>query len=481
MGCVPNFDSGGCVTFMLAKKILKGFGILMVALLILPVLIIDGYAFLKPAGHYDTALVQKILLDTGKRLQDAQNESRSSENGWSKVSGFFDQSNLVFTKGLRLYAKLYFAHEPYKTFAPQIAQFVKAFNPYYTRMKDAVDAREFAFPIEMDGPWISLYGKTPDIFPMWAFSHALALKARYHLENKEWDKAIDCYLLSDRLGERLEPNSTLVIGMIALSMRTIPLEPYLSDLGKMKAPAAFYEHSIKKLDAIPDSQDALLSMMDNEFYFGEGLYDQMMSGKLSPTQFFQGVQAYYADKPLAAPNPPGLLTRVALFLLQPYIARERALFERWYLVVRAGYGLPALEQEHDMTKISEDFTREWKDKFSIFNPHLMPGISLVYEKQNYLESLEGALKVSSALYAYQATHHQLPDSLNRLVPGLLSVLPRDPFNPKGNYAYLKTGSDFTLYSYGPDGVDHGGRSKRLTTDLMYTPVAKEDILFHRAQ
>ncbi len=66
------------------------------------------------------------------------------------------------------------------------------------------------------------------------------------------------------------------------------------------------------------------------------------------------------------------------------------------------------------------------------------------------------LMVELALRGYRCDEGKGPDSLTRLVPKYLESLPMDPFS--GNpLVYRPTGSNWVLYSVGPDRVDDGGK------------------------
>jgi len=61
-----------------------------------------------------------------------------------------------------------------------------------------------------------------------------------------------------------------------------------------------------------------------------------------------------------------------------------------------------------------------------------------------------------ALRCYLSEHGRAPAQLNELVPNLLSTIPLDPFGGQ-SLIYKPTGTNWLLYSIGPDGVDDGGK------------------------
>lgn len=69
------------------------------------------------------------------------------------------------------------------------------------------------------------------------------------------------------------------------------------------------------------------------------------------------------------------------------------------------------------------------------------------------------LIVELALRAYRCDQGKEPGSLTELVPKYLHSLPTDPFSGK-SLIYRTTGTNWLLYSLGPDHVDDGGKPVR---------------------
>jgi hypothetical protein len=66
------------------------------------------------------------------------------------------------------------------------------------------------------------------------------------------------------------------------------------------------------------------------------------------------------------------------------------------------------------------------------------------------------LLTALALRAYLLEHRKAPTTLDALVPGYLSKVPRDPFALSGPLHYRPAGVQYVLYSIGPDGRDDHG-------------------------
>ena len=65
-------------------------------------------------------------------------------------------------------------------------------------------------------------------------------------------------------------------------------------------------------------------------------------------------------------------------------------------------------------------------------------------------------RAAAAVAWYSERHGRTPTSLQELVPDFLSDVPQDPFS-RAPLLYSRTATSATLYSYGPDGDDDGGR------------------------
>ena len=73
------------------------------------------------------------------------------------------------------------------------------------------------------------------------------------------------------------------------------------------------------------------------------------------------------------------------------------------------------------------------------------------------------LAVELALRSWKCDHGAAPTNLTQLVPKYLRHLPADPFTGKP-FVYRPTGTNWVLYSVGPDRVDEGGKPMTKTSD-----------------
>ena len=78
------------------------------------------------------------------------------------------------------------------------------------------------------------------------------------------------------------------------------------------------------------------------------------------------------------------------------------------------------------------------------------------------------------LRCYRAEHGKPPATLDELVPRYLKTLPADPFTGKP-LIYRLQGTNWLLYSVGPDGVDDGGKP---AARAAVRTISKGDILYN---
>lgn len=95
------------------------------------------------------------------------------------------------------------------------------------------------------------------------------------------------------------------------------------------------------------------------------------------------------------------------------------------------------------------------------------------EQKHYRASAQlRLLTVDLALRCYLSENGRLPLNLEMLVPGYLAKVPLDPFNQQP-LIFRPHGTNWLVYSAGPDGVDDGGKSIAKVTGA---PVPKGDVL-----
>ena len=89
---------------------------------------------------------------------------------------------------------------------------------------------------------------------------------------------------------------------------------------------------------------------------------------------------------------------------------------------------------------------------------LMPSFGNMRINEVSADTQNALLSVTLALRAYKLDHGAYPPTLAALAPQYLQAIPPDPFALSGPVLYKRTGTNYLLYSVGPDGKDDGGRA-----------------------
>ena len=78
----------------------------------------------------------------------------------------------------------------------------------------------------------------------------------------------------------------------------------------------------------------------------------------------------------------------------------------------------------------------------------------------------GAAELAAAIHIYKSKNGNYPESLDKLVPGIVKELPPDPFTGE-NFIYRSEGSGFIVYSLGENGRDDGGEQESPDDDIPW--------------
>jgi hypothetical protein len=103
---------------------------------------------------------------------------------------------------------------------------------------------------------------------------------------------------------------------------------------------------------------------------------------------------------------------------------------------------------------------------------LPTGFSALYTRCAERDALLEGLRVEIAVARHRAAEGRLPASLQALTPKYMDAMPPDPFDGQP-LRYARRGSDYVLYSVGPNGKDEGGTQRidweAETGDLIIWP------------
>ena len=108
----------------------------------------------------------------------------------------------------------------------------------------------------------------------------------------------------------------------------------------------------------------------------------------------------------------------------------------------------------DLEKIDGHVSRLPARRHLMAKALLVPGVTLCSgEARN--DAVLGNAILAIGVRIYKQRHGSYPASLSDLVPGTISVLPKDPFTGD-DYVYRRRRDGVLIYSLGPNGRDDGG-------------------------
>lgn len=174
---------------------------------------------------------------------------------------------------------------------------------------------------------------------------------------------------------------------------------------------------------------------------------------------FEEVRAQRNLKELIPTDELTLLAAVRRFLrLSPPIYSEADYLRSLRLMddFAAAMRLPAGER---LKRVDELQQRANRERQTLVGSMLLPNWSRAIRVDAEIAARLLLAHTALAVERYRLAHaDQLPDTLGSLVPGLLPVVPTDPFDGQ-SLRYKKVERGYLIYSVGADGLDDGGVEK----------------------
>ena len=118
-------------------------------------------------------------------------------------------------------------------------------------------------------------------------------------------------------------------------------------------------------------------------------------------------------------------------------------------------------QRSYLERVAAEQTGHYTGKSRVSPPKVMPDLAGMVERAVFArsESKLALVQVEVALRRYEAEHGRYPARLGELKPDYLAEVPADPFGGKElGYRVLKGGTEFVLYSIGPNLRDDRGKA-----------------------
>jgi hypothetical protein len=155
--------------------------------------------------------------------------------------------------------------------------------------------------------------------------------------------------------------------------------------------------------------------------------------------------------------------KIAIWLARPLVKRDLRRSLPSYEFLEAQAKLPYYQCRDALRARDEELrSKPW---YAIASKMMIGSAETAFMKTAKTEAITLASRAGLACRLYKSRTGHYPDSLDELVPGLLTEVPIDPFTGKP-LVYRREGEGFIVYSLGSNEKDDGGRSTYMITQLV---------------
>lgn len=269
-----------------------------------------------------------------------------------------------------------------------------------------------------------------------SLARLVAMQSRVRAARGDWGGAMESALDAVRLGEDIPHGSALMGELVGIACQSIGQRPAWESLDHLSAAQA--RGDARRLEAILERHSSFAEIMEDERWF-ELDELQKMFRKITVRNALTAVNDLGYDQ-----SPPAERYRMALQLLygKKQIMHDCLTYmDQMIALGRQPYGRHPSPPSMPTDPV---------------NQMVLPLYADGRVKMADSEAVNRLLLVALALRAFRMEHGRPANSLTELTPTYLKQLPDDPFAAQGTFQYHLKGSDFVLYSVGPDGKDDGG-------------------------
>ena len=293
-----------------------------------------------------------------------------------------------------------------------------------------------------------LESRLPNAVKMLRSTELLFLSALFDAEDGKMGPAIDKITSGLGFTPLIAQEGTLMAYLIAVAQTRI-LANFLGDVCRGRTVADDdLVRLIGALDPYPWKGRLAGAIRGERVFFVE-------AGGLTLGQGTSGFEAFFGDL--------SILQKLGLWTIRPLLKRDlrRSLPE--FDALETWAGRPYFESR-DMLRAQAQRSekRPW---YAYISKILISNFEATFVKEAVLESNILASRTGLACRLYKSRTGQYPESLEALVPGILTVVPIDPFTGKP-LVYRRDGEGFIVYSLGSNQKDDGGRSTYRFTKIV---------------
>jgi hypothetical protein len=288
-------------------------------------------------------------------------------------------------------------------------------------------------------------------------ARAVTGEGMYYEKIGQYGRAMDSYLDVIEFGVTVPRGGSLVPGIVGAAIEAIGGYRANGVIPKMKPDEL--ARAALRLDQIASRRVPYWSIVLEEGYQNVAILNE----ELSEANRLESIR--HPNYVLGAGQPVGLAkqigfafankARVVQDILRYYeaLAKEKRGYYTGHSAVPAPAYLPA-----DATSVAYNIVGRQRAPFAVAETRLQ------------------MMRVEVAIRRYRFDHGHFPRALTDLVPGYLKSVPIDPFGRGRSLRYrqLSAGSDYLLYSIGPDMKDD--RGKATDWGMPFVPDKPGDLL-----
>lgn len=288
--------------------------------------------------------------------------------------------------------------------------------------------------------WSLVFYMTDNLSEIKRFAQLLTEEQLYLAQTQKPDDVFESLQTSIGLAQSLKKQPFLIDHLVAMALKALI--------------ASSLEDSLN-LTAFTESQLAGLQQQFSQMYRDNMMHDAYVTERVCMIEYQKLTNSqraqYYANTPPSAGSVVSQQLYSASGLAQADALRILDIHDEILNAVH----LPYHEQKAAFEKI-EGYTDMGMLGFLHLNLNMLGGHTRVHTLN--LRVIGGIMCAETALAVerYRLAHGALPEALEALVPAFMNAVPLDPGDGQPLRYILRDEGGYTIYSIGPDGVDHGG-------------------------
>lgn len=288
--------------------------------------------------------------------------------------------------------------------------------------------------------WSVTYFMTDNLSEIKRFAQLLTEEQLYLAQMQRPDEVFESLQTSLSLVQSLRKQPFLIDHLVAMALKALI--------------ASSLEDSLN-LTAFTEAQLAELQQQFSQMYRDTMMHDAYVTERVCMIEYQKLTSSQRAQYYANTPPSPGSVVSQQLYSASGLEQTDALRILDIHDAMLEATLLPYHEQKAAFENIER---RMDMGLFGVFHLSLnmLAGHTRVHTLN--LRVIGGIMCAETALGVerYRLAHGALPESLEALVPAFIDTVPLDPGDGKPLRYVLREEGGYTIYSIGPDGVDHGG-------------------------